>query len=281
MRFLAEGPWPLRGSDVRIFLVNLDRHPERLSYMRGVLHGLELDFERISAVDRRQLPGDIAPARSRMTAGEIACAQSHFRCWQRLLATGDEQALILEDDVLISPLLRPVLAVADGFPRDAHLIRFETRCLDVELADHGYDVGRELKLQRIYSAHPGTAGYVITRRGAAHLLAQRWPDLAIDDAIFEPKSPLFRHLVIYQANPGLVIQLDVWKRDGVPSHFRSDLEAERERMVAARTRGAFRYAADKLDSLVKDIRKFAVHRCLSRFRGRHMQRIDFAEDAAR
>ncbi len=270
-------PWR---PDVRIFLVNLDRHPERLSYMRGVLHDLGLDFERISAVDWRQLPGEIAPEGGRVTAGEIACAQSHFRCWQRLLATGDEQALILEDDVLISPLLRPVLAEADGFPRDAHLIRFETRRYDVELANHGHDVGRMLKLQRIYSAHPGTAGYVITRRGAVHLLAQRWPELAVDDAIFEPKSPLFRHLVIYQANPGLVIQLDVWKRDGIPPHFRSDLEPERERLVATRTNGPLRYATDQLDGLVKDIRKFAVHRCLSRFRGRHMERIDFAEDAA-
>jgi glycosyl transferase family 25 len=129
----------------------------------------------------------------------------------------------------------------------------------------------------MYSAHPGTAGYVVTRKGAERLLALEWGyEHALDGALFEPKSRLFRDLVVYQSDPGLVIQADVLAQAALPAHLESDLEDERRVRKARRTEGAVPYTLDKLDSFVKDVRRFVRHRCIAALRGRHMRAVEFA-----
>lgn len=262
---------------MRILLINLDRQPERLSHMRSQLDKLGLAYERVAAIDKYALTSADLPANSTMTPGELACACSHFACWTRALECGDDEVLILEDDVFIAPQLTDVLAAHAPLPADAHLVRFETRRQRVQLDNHYHAYSEGIALRRMYSAHPGTAGYVITRKGAKRLLAERWRyDHALDGALFEPKSALFHELVVYQCDPGLVIQADVLETRALPAYLRSDLEAERITRKAPRIAGALPYTLDKLDSFAKDVRKFVQNRCLSRLRGRHMRRIEFA-----
>lgn len=262
---------------MRILLINLDRQPERLRDMRSQLDGLGLRYERVAAIDRYALTSADLRAHGTMTPGELACARSHFACWTRALECGDDHVLILEDDVLLAPQLADVLAAHAPLPADAHLVRFETRRQPVQLDNHDHAYSDGITLRRLYSAHPGTAGYVITRKGAERLLAERWRyDFALDGALFEPKSALFHELAVYQCDPGLVIQADVLETGALPAYLRSDLEHERTARKARRIAGALPYSLDKLDSFAKDVRKFVQHRCLSRLRGRHMRRIEFA-----
>ena len=96
---------------MNIYLINLDRRPDRLSYVSKQLDSIGLPFERFSAIDgqkedailpdiRREL--FIINQKNKPVRGEIACAASHLAVWKRFLATNEEYALVLEDDIDIS-----------------------------------------------------------------------------------------------------------------------------------------------------------------------------------
>ena len=102
---------------MKTFLINLERSPERLAFMKEQLDRLGLPFLRIPAVDGRALsPSDRArrfsrvrsfiAAKKRLSDAEIGVALSHGDCCRRMVAENVPLALVLEDDV----------ALADGFP---------------------------------------------------------------------------------------------------------------------------------------------------------------------
>ena len=82
---------------MRVFVINLDRHPERLAHMRGQLRGIA--FERISAVDGTKSQ----PTQKGLTRFELACLASHRDAWRQFLDGSEEHACFLEDDLHIRP----------------------------------------------------------------------------------------------------------------------------------------------------------------------------------
>ena len=91
---------------MKLFVINLDRQPERLGRMKSLLEGLELQFSRVSAVDGKLLSEeeirswqgrDVGPHQLR--AGETAVLLSHRQCWQRIVDEGLSCAAIFEDDL--------------------------------------------------------------------------------------------------------------------------------------------------------------------------------------
>ncbi len=94
-----------------IYLVNLDKRPDRLKYVSDQLNSLELEFKRVSAIDGSLLEEDCSLVDKEaffiqtgkpVTRGEIGCAMSHRSIWQEMLEKEVPYALILEDDVDIS-----------------------------------------------------------------------------------------------------------------------------------------------------------------------------------
>lgn len=113
---------------MKTFVINLDRNPERLAFMRGQLAGFGLPFERFPAVDGRALsPADRATrfarvrsfiaAKKRLSDAEIGVALSHVGCCRRLVEEDLPYALVLEDDVRLyanfPATLRRVAAFVD------------------------------------------------------------------------------------------------------------------------------------------------------------------------
>lgn len=98
-----------------IFLINLESRPDRLAYVSTQLNTLDLPFVRIQAIvgkdltQTEQLLFDkerfIIEYKKPVTLGEIGCAMSHRLIWQYMLDNDIEYALILEDDIDISPEL--------------------------------------------------------------------------------------------------------------------------------------------------------------------------------
>ncbi|NDH49577.1 MAG: glycosyltransferase family 25 protein, partial [Proteobacteria bacterium] len=100
---------------MKTLVINLDKRPDRLSFITNELQGHGIEFERVAAVD-----GDLVdlnklkesgfglyndwidPMLFRgLTSGEIGCALSHIQCWN--IATQlEEPVLILEDDVQVT-----------------------------------------------------------------------------------------------------------------------------------------------------------------------------------
>ena len=99
---------------MKIYLINLDRHPERLAHMRKQLNGVA--FERISAVDGSKDP----PTTKGLSRFELACLESHKLAWRQFLNGPEDCACFLEDDLHIWPGLagadRKRLLDTDGRP---------------------------------------------------------------------------------------------------------------------------------------------------------------------
>lgn len=93
-----------------VYLINLDRSPDRLIQMQARLEALGLPYTRVPGVDGRAhwdaLQADMDIPRfernvgRRIMAGEIGCYASHMAVWDRMIADDAPMALILEDDVV-------------------------------------------------------------------------------------------------------------------------------------------------------------------------------------
>ncbi len=78
-----------------IFLVNLDRQPERLLSAQTQLNRLGLESTRIPAVDMNSLSAEDSDL---VTLGVKACWESHRLAFLNLVNSDQSHALILEDD---------------------------------------------------------------------------------------------------------------------------------------------------------------------------------------
>lgn len=105
---------------LKTFLINLDRRPDRLTFVKQQLENLDVAFERVNAIDGSSLTDEqkaffnqkrfALECKRKVVKGEIGCALSHLAVWQRIVAENIPYALILEDDVQLKPELASLLA---------------------------------------------------------------------------------------------------------------------------------------------------------------------------
>ncbi|MGH9107843.1 MAG: glycosyltransferase family 25 protein [Acidimicrobiales bacterium] len=93
---------------MRAYVVNLARSAERRRHIARELARTGMQWELVEAVDARQAdidqPSIVAPgmkAHPLFRPGAAGCALSHLRVYERVLSSGDERAVVLEDDVLL------------------------------------------------------------------------------------------------------------------------------------------------------------------------------------
>lgn len=92
----------------RAVVINLERHQTRLNAVRAELKTAGLKFERMPAVDGRQLSAEelhanvTAIGRHLLTPGMIGCFLSHRRCWRECVESGGP-LIVFEDDALLAP----------------------------------------------------------------------------------------------------------------------------------------------------------------------------------
>jgi glycosyl transferase, family 25 len=194
---------------MKIYCINLDRHPLRMERMQRCLQGLA--FERIPAVDGKTLGGPECRDMSRpmgadnITRYELACVRSHRVAWSRFLAGGEPYCCVLEDDVFLSPDFPKFVSDSSWIPARCDLVKIETDCEKVMLSRTM--VGAlDRKLTELHSLHKGTGAYILSRRGAEMLLAKtlrpgRPLDLVIFDTDVHP-----RHGPLLQLIPALCVQ---------------------------------------------------------------------------
>lgn len=87
------------------YLINLDRSTDRLELMKNEFNKCNLTFERISAIDAKNLSGDEYLIDNKydrdLLPGEIGCYLSHVSTFKKFLSTDNEFALIIEDDAIL------------------------------------------------------------------------------------------------------------------------------------------------------------------------------------
>lgn len=182
-------------------VINLDDSIERMESVAAKLSALNISFERVSAVNGRSLtdmeftnlvyPLDHFDSKVRftrqLTRGEVGCFLSHIKCWQKLLASDEDWALIMEDDIQISDFAPRFMKSTDWIPNGIQmcqlscLYRTQDALIDpfdkIEL-DLGYSLVRPL------FPHPlGTQCYLISRDAASKAL-QLSKSLLLPSTIF-------------------------------------------------------------------------------------------------
>ncbi|XP_067613087.1 glycosyltransferase 25 family member [Eurosta solidaginis] len=169
-----------------IYMINLERRPERRTKMEKLFHEIGLDVEYFPAVDGKNLntevlqqlgvkflPGYEDPYHGRqMTMGEVGCFLSHYRIWEKIVERQQNEVLVLEDDVRFQPYFK------DSAIRVLSQIR---SVVEYDLLYFGRKRLKEEKEPWVQGAenlvHAGysywTLGYVITLQGARKLIAAK------------------------------------------------------------------------------------------------------------
>lgn len=198
-------------------VINLDRSPDRLKHCHEQFGRLNLDFERVAAVDARGLSQSeldnivLHKDWPKPTNSEFACFMSHRKCWEILVAGTDEYAAIFEDDIILSDSAAEFLKNSDWVPADINLLRFETFKTKVYFKRWGNVSVKNWQLLRMLSFHAGTGGYLISRKLAADLLklSSNYMPVPIDHFLFDPLCDGFSRTNIYQMSPAICVQEQV------------------------------------------------------------------------
>ncbi|TCR76723.1 glycosyltransferase family 25 protein [Rhizobium sp. BK376] len=180
------------GVAIPVYLINLDRAPDRLQTMDRQLHAAGIMYERVIAVEGDELifPHALYDEKGfrwrhgKLTnPAEVGCYLSHIDCARRLLASNNDHALVLEDDLLLPGDLAAIISasIAEGDLWD--ILRLST-------VNRGRKfIAKQLTPQRALAVsltrEKGSGAYLINRRAATWLCRTLVPmclpyDIAFD-----------------------------------------------------------------------------------------------------
>jgi glycosyl transferase, family 25 len=201
------------------YLINLDRRPDRLAAMQAEARKRGLSFTRIAALDGGSPASEALAQRWFAPAGplgplslhEKCCALSHRIAWSALVDSGEDHAVVMEDDVRLGPGAA-LLGNREWIPPGIDLIKLEhfgPENQRVLVAGQRRLEGAGVSIGRIASRHTGAAAYLLSRRAAQRLLTLAQFNLPVDHLLFNPNiSPVFADLAPWQMMPPLARQRD-------------------------------------------------------------------------
>ena len=213
-----------------IYVINLDRHPERYGRLQALLAGQGATVKRVRALDgtrlrerngpARRAPGALSAGNIVLSRFEIAIATSHRITWRRFLATGAPICAVLEDDAVLGADFVAFLDRSAEAMRAFDWVKLETALgykVIVDPSDAPPILGR--RIGRLRSSHMGTAGYVVTRAGAMRLIGlSAGVPLGADSMMFDIERLRFVRppLRIGQVVPAPVAQADALAKGQTP-----------------------------------------------------------------
>jgi glycosyl transferase family 25 len=163
---------PAPGQALPVYLINLDRDPERLAFMRRQLEVRGLGFTRLSASDGND-PAILRTSRRSalcsLSPGAVGCFESHIRAWEQLLASDAPACIVIEDDVVLSSdFMQSAMEAAASV--DFDVIKLDVFARRVEVGARGVPLSSGRTLHRFLGRDWCTGGYVVSREGARRLL---------------------------------------------------------------------------------------------------------------
>lgn len=206
-----------------ILVINLDKSIDRLESISAQLNRDNLPFERIPAINGFELgedqikeitfPLDHFDSKVRftraLTGGEIGCFLSHRKCWETLIQSNEQWALILEDDIQIAPKARNYLASSAWIPPDVRICQISNLMpFQIGLIDGSErPIDNFLSIVKPRQPTPlGTQAYLISRDCAyrALELSTKLP-APVDDFLFSPWFKICHEFVLWKTSPILII----------------------------------------------------------------------------
>lgn len=247
-----------RGAMLPVYLINLDRSPDRLAFFSGQAARLGIPFRRRAAVDAAALAEplpdiDYGPEVDRYRLGYAACTLSHIGIWRDIANGPDEWSVIFEDDVVLSDALPAFLESSSWIPEGAQIVKLEAFSRAF-LSRRAVSAPANREIRRLAGVHLGAAGYMLSRSAAGELCRTAVPARhVVDHLLFGAPERRAHALTVFQVSPALCIQ-DRFLRtdDGRPAAHESTIETDATVPLPKRT--AFKQAARELTRFGERIR---------------------------
>ncbi|MBC7282751.1 glycosyltransferase family 25 protein [Hoeflea sp.] len=218
------------------YYINLDRSPERDASFRAECARAGIEPTRVAAVDGRTID---AAEQARLSAlksgrlglgpGEMACYLSHRKVWAMIRDGDADWAFVAEDDIHFSADAGLFFENDSWLPASGvDIVKAETARQRIRMAPALYATAHGHDLRILQSYHGGTAGYFVSRTGAARLLelTEGVCD-ALDHVMFHEWIGVVGHLSILQLDPALCIQDYLVGKTAKRSGFKSTLDKDR------------------------------------------------------
>jgi glycosyl transferase family 25 len=172
------------------YIINLDRSPERLKFVKENVERLNIPFERIPAVDgnllsqeeiQQKVSNALKGFDRRNKVGIFGCYLSHVKTWEVFLKSDAEFAIIFEDDVNFNPKVLKETIDELIINKDLWDINtFDIRGNGTPVRIKKFSNGQSLV---VYLTRVVNAGaYIINRKAATKLLEKALPiKMQVDD----------------------------------------------------------------------------------------------------
>lgn len=168
-----------------IFVINLKLDIAKKERMLAMLTKLNLEFSLFEAIDGKTLSeGKITTIydknhprlKRQLSKGELGCAFSHLRIYQKMIDDNIKQAIILEDDAIIDKDFIDCLPIIDYAPQNWELILFghsdskneQRHFCKVNVPTPNNPT--KFSMVKPISAASGTYAYIINQNGAKKML---------------------------------------------------------------------------------------------------------------
>ena len=163
-----------------VFVINLDKSPERMARIAKRLDELFIPFERISGVYGAELSQEeiaqyYCPKlnkknyRRPLGLGEIGCYISHIKAWQTIVDRKLTCGLILEDDIVIEEGLADLTKELGRLSDTFDIVKFFNKKKNPKIVD-SVDFARKYKLCRFKKIPIGNYAQLVSLAGAKKLL---------------------------------------------------------------------------------------------------------------
>lgn len=253
---------------MKSYLINLQRSPQRLSWMSDQFSQLGIEFERVEAIDGRQqtsseLQRHASPRLDGMewTASEIACFLSHRKCWQ-IIASGEAPyAAVFEDDLHLDDEVAALLSGHYWIPMEAEIIKMEAPD-ENRYQGSASNFGRRHRLFRSGDPWNASGAYIVSKRLAERLARVEAINCPVDQFLFDNKLKN-RFFDAHEIRPGICIQASETK--GYTGPLASVIGEERVLPAVSRQRTRRGIAARILRELARPWKR-AYRRIAARYR---------------
>ena len=156
-----------------VYVINLDREPEKFRAISGRLSELGITFERVQAVDGALLPL-VSNYTEELSPGEIGCYLSHKSVWESMLKSHVGSAIVLEDDAIIHddfPIVAEALSKFET-PHNVIIKLYHNKFIfNTSVTVHKLCPGYKIKIPDLIPWY--TVGYFINQSAAHQLLNSR------------------------------------------------------------------------------------------------------------
>ena len=205
-------------SNTPIFIINLATDVDKRKHMEALckanniegrfidaVYGKKLSIEETQRVYDKQLA--IKECGRELTLGEIGCTLSHLAIYQAMLDENIQQAVVLEDDVLLAPQFLELIGNVSSFPTDYELMLLGYYADEVTEKISPANIWSKEKIvnginaQRLVMPTYGTHGYLINLAGAKKLLRE----LALIKKPIDHYTGIDRYLNMYALDNRVVL----------------------------------------------------------------------------